>query len=129
MGYINEDYYTNDYGGTEVSDDIDTLIERASEIIDIITGNGIARCGGFELLPSDFIKARVKLATAAQVDYLDRNGGLSSLDSSTPVQMTLGGFSYMNGSGTSERNSMPISPLAVSHLEATGLIYRGVGAV
>ncbi len=125
MGFITSDYYFGAYGGAETADDIDTLIDRAGEIIDILTGGKITGAGGIEKLP-DYAAERVKCAVAAEVDYLDRNGGLSSLDSSTPVQMTLGRFSYMNGAGTSERRSFPVSAMAEGFLELSGLLSRNI---
>ena len=126
MLYITPDYYFNTYGGAPTGDDILLLIKKACEIIDIATNYSISKKGGVEAFNNDFIKNQIMLATAVQTDYLDRNGGLSSLDSSTPVQMTLGKFSYMNGAGTSERKSFPISSVTIGHLEATGLMYRGI---
>ena len=126
MGYIDSVYYYGSYGGAETADDIDILIERASEIVNILTGGKIEAAGGIDGFADTFAKEKIQLATGAQVDYLDRNGGLSSLDSSTPVQMTLGKFSYMNGSGTSERNSFPVSSLARGHLEEAGLLIRSI---
>ena len=80
MAYINSEYYYNSYGGAETSDDINILFERASEIIDILTDNAIQKNGGLINFLSS-ISNKIKLAVAAQTDYLNRNGGLSFLDS------------------------------------------------
>lgn len=123
MSCITPDFYHNIYGGSETEDNIELLIKRAEDILNSVTGYKLS-----EAMKNDgFIKEQIKLAVAAETDYLDRNGGLSALDSSTPVQMTLGHFSYMNGAGTSERRSFPLSSMAVSYLEPTGLLSRSIG--
>ena len=123
MSCITPDFYYSIYGGNETEDDIELLISRAEDIISSVTGYKLNKA----LKNDGFTKEQIKLAVAAETDYLDRNGGLSALDSSTPVQMTLGHFSYMNGAGTSERRSFPVSSMAVSYLEPTGLLSRSIG--
>ena len=124
MAFITEDYYINEYGAEPSEENIGALLERASEIVDMLSGGRISRMGGAENIADEYTKSRVMLAAAAEADYLDRNGGLATLDSSAPVQITLGKFSYMNGSGTSERRSFPVSPLAAAHLQNAGIMSR-----
>lgn len=106
-------------------DELELLIEISSDIINLVCNNKISRLGGIHSLPLD-IQEKIKLAVCAQTAFIDRNGGLSSLDSTTPAQMSLGKFSYMNASGTVERKGFTISPLAISYLESTGFLYRGL---
>ena len=123
--YIDRDYYLNVYGGIE-SDDYDRLFIRASEMIDSVTGYRIKRMG-FDTL-SEFQRDQVRLATAAQAEHIEKNGGISSVDSSSAVQMTLGKFSYMNASGTAEGKRFSVSGSALAALEPTGLLNRSIDA-
>ncbi len=122
--YIDYDFYAEFFGAKEQSEDADRLFKLASEIIDSVTGHKISRLG-FDNL-DDFTREQVRLAAAAQTEYLDNyyDGGESSA-----VQMTLGKFSYMNSSGTAEKRRLPVSPLALSFLGQTGLIERKVGVM
>lgn len=52
MGFITSDYYFGAYGGAETADDIDTLIDRASEIIDILTGGKLPGQGALKSSPT-----------------------------------------------------------------------------
>lgn len=123
MTFITEDFYINEYGAEPVEENIGALLERACDIVDMLSGGRISREGD---IVDAYTKRRIMLAAAAEADYLDRNGGLATLDSSAPVQVTLGKFSYMNGSGTSERRSFPVSPLAVSYLQSVGFMSRHI---
>ena len=123
MAYIDKDYYINVYGGTE-SDECERLLERASSVVDRITGYRIRHIG-FDKL-SEFEREQVMLAAASQADHIEKNGGINSYDSAYAVQMTLGKFSYMNASGVSEKNRHSISEESISALEAAGLLCRRV---
>lgn len=120
--YIDYDFYSEYYGETLPSEETDRIFKIASEIIDILTGYKIRRMG-FDKLDS-FTKEQVKLAAAAEADYYRKNGDFTDNDGSEAVQMTLGKFSYMNSSGTGKKNNFPVSPVALSCLETTGLLCR-----
>ena len=124
MSYIDKEYYLEIYGGCE-SDDYDKLFARAENVIDSITGYRIKRAG-FENL-SAFQREQVKLAAAAQADFIEKNGGIYAEDSTTAVQITLGRFSYMNASGTGASHKKSVSSAALAALEPTGLLNRSIG--
>ncbi|HNX64904.1 MAG TPA: hypothetical protein PKI60_06965 [Oscillospiraceae bacterium] len=116
MGYITEDYYNNVYKGEAVSD-LALLIERASDIVNMVTGYKIGDVAG---ISSAFIAGQIQKATAAQVEYIDQNGGTTSGGLSSAA---LGKFSY---SGGNTEDKALICPLVYSYLEPTGLLYRGI---
>ncbi len=129
MAFITKKFFIDNFcsSSTDVvfPDELDLLIGISSDIIDSVCNSKISDCGGIDSLP-EHIAEKVKMAVCAETAFLDRNGGITSLDSTTPVQMSLGKFSYMHASGTVERKAFPVSPLAVSYLEAAGLLYRGL---
>lgn len=123
MSYIDKDYYLEIYGGCE-SDDYDRLFARAENIIDSVTGYKIKH-RGFEKL-SDFERKQVKLAAAAQADFMEKNGGIYAADNTTTFQMTLGKFSCMNSSGAGTNPKKAVSSAALAALEPTGLLNRSL---
>jgi len=120
-----EDYlkYNGDSYEPLYPEELEAILERAADIVDSVTG-GRLNCAGERLPPA--VREKAVLAIFAEAAFIERNGGLSSLDSSSPVQMSLGKFSYMHASGTVERKAFPVSPLAVSYLEAVGLLGRSL---
>jgi len=78
MSYIDYYYYMSVYKGTKIEpSELCTLIERASDIIDMITGYKILLCGGFDAYLSEleplFANAcenLIKRAVACQVEYI-----------------------------------------------------------
>lgn len=125
MGYITEDYYRNVYCGNDV-DGIDVLIERASDIIDNVT---MMRIGGEEGLArlSPVIAERVRRAVAAEVEYLGAVGGTVEVETAAKLGgFSIGKFSVSSGSSSSGGAADFLSPSALSYLEPTGLLYRGI---
>lgn len=115
-------YYTDVYKGTEVYDDLDVLLDRAS---DIVRHNTLYRLDDISKLPS-FMQDNIKRAVCAQVEYINANGGLEWLNSNGAASFSVGKFS-MSGGGTSSQQTA--SPAMLAYLEAVGLIYRGGGAL
>lgn len=114
MAYITEDYYLNDYKGQPTEDDLSALIERASDTVDCLTAYAV---GDIDSQP-EHIARLIKKAVAAQVEFMDANGGVSSC--------TIGKFSYTAGGSSDGVSSSRCSPAAVNFLEHTGLLYRGL---
>src|SRR5690554_8196516 len=79
MAYIDAEYYVNVYKGVDAGDDLDRYIERASDLVDQVTGYKIADLSA--LHPR--IQELVKKATAAQVEFYVLNGGPEGVDGST----------------------------------------------
>ena len=128
MAYIDAEYYNNTYKGVDAGDDLDRYIERASDLVDQVTGYKIR---DFEALPP-FIQEQVKKATAAQVEFYVLNGGPEGVDGNDGSlnQVAIGSFEYQTGrmgqqtpAGKQEHR---VAPAALAYLEPTGLLYRGV---
>ena len=125
MGYITEEYYRNVYCGNEV-DGLDKLILEASDKIDNAT---MMRIGGEEGLDrlSPVIAERVRRATAAEVEYRGAVGGTVEVETAAKLGgFSIGKFSVSGGSSASGGADDSLSPSALSYLEPTGLLYRGI---
>lgn len=134
MVFISPDYYYNDFGGTAPNDDIDKLIKRASNMIDIACNAQISNMGGIEKINSEYVKDAIRSATAAQVEFLFKNGGADEAVCQNPVKMSLGNFSYtsnyaIKSSAAQNYSETYFSPLAIAQLEKVGLAFRGVSVV
>lgn len=125
MAYITEEYYRNVYCGNEV-DGLDKLIREASDVIDNVT---MMRIGGEEGLDrlSPVIAERVRRATAAEVEFLGAVGGTVEIETAAKLGgFSIGKFSVTGGSSASGGDSDSLSPTALSYLEHTGLLKRGI---
>lgn len=127
MPYITEDYYKNEYEGTPVPGDaFNRLAKRSSEIIDMLTNHAL-KFNELASLPS-FVQEQVKKATAAQVEYLLTNGEDKAQGAGGYGQVRAGNFTYGDRAGADalSREQQMTSAAVISHLEPTGLLYRGV---
>lgn len=115
-------YYTDVYKGTEVYDDLDVLLDRAS---DIVRHNTLYRLDDISKLPS-FMQDNIKKAVCVQVEYINANGGLEWLNSNGAASFSVGKFSMSGGGASSQQTA---SPEMLKYLEAVGLLYRGGGAL
>ena len=131
MAYITPEYYTDIYRGADAGDDLEKYIERASDLVDQVTGYKIM---DFENLPQ-FVKDQVMKATAAQVEYYVTQGGDEDVNAGNTdfARVAIGSFSYSVGSergtSTSNRDEQRVSPATLAYLERTGLLYRVLGVV
>ena len=129
VAYIDAEYYNNIYKGVDAGDDLDRYIERASDLVDQVTGYKIR---DFEALPP-FIQEQVKKATAAQVEFYVLQGGPEGVDSNDGNfnQVAIGSFEYqtarMGQQTPAGKQEHRVSPATLAYLEPTGLLYRGVG--
>lgn len=124
MGYITEDYYRDVYMG-EPAENLGMLIARASDIIDDITMMRIGGVTGLDRL-SPVIAERVRRAVAAEAEFLASAGGAAEIDAASVCSgFSIGKFSVSGGSSSKSGSAM-VSNSAVSYLEPTGLLYRGV---
>lgn len=129
VAYIDAEYYNNTYKGVDAGDDLDRYIERASDLVDQVTGYKIADLA--VLHPR--IQELVKKATAAQVEFYVLNGGPEGVDGSTDgsfSQVSIGAFQYQSGRINQQipagKQEHRVAPAALAYLEPTGLLYRGV---
>lgn len=131
MAYITYDYYTNTYKGVPIpQDEFDTLAERASDIIDMLTRFKLKTGKALSTYPQ-FIQDNVMKATAAETEYLFNQGGASSINGSSGDEISsasIGNFNYSEDSGDSNlsREQKMVSPMVINFLSITGLLYRGV---
>lgn len=122
--YIDKPYYDDDYKGTPVEDvtEFDRLAKRASEQVDIMTSYTAAR-HPFDQLAT-FLQDQIKKATASIVEQYALNGGYDAVNGSNHSSVTIGSFSYSEGSDGSVKSN--ITSNAYDYLRPTGLLYRGV---
>lgn len=124
MSYIDLDYYKNTYGGADPGDDIELqkLIDRSCDIIDMITRNRIVDFDNLDTL----IQECIQKATAAQTEFLVLNGENYN-DSGDIKTAKVGTFSYtMDMSKRSNSMADSIAPMARTYLDKTGYLYGGV---
>ncbi|MCS0652023.1 hypothetical protein [Cytobacillus firmus] len=121
MPYIDQAFYNDIYKGIQMdAETFKKLVSRASDLIDMVTN--------YKLLSIDLskeptlIQTNVKKAVAAQVEYMFSDGGELSIHGGSPSSVSIGGFSYTEGSGVKI-----VSEMAHSYLRPTGLLYMGVG--
>lgn len=131
MDYITKEYYNDTFQGTPATDDAElaAIIHRASDLVDSLTRYLIPQAG-LASCP-EFVQEQVKKATAYQVEYFIQNGGLATANSGQGVaaeSVTVGKFTMRQARTAKQGNTdSRISPAALSCLEPTGLLYRGVG--
>lgn len=131
MPYIDETYYNETYKGkTAAAETLAVFLDRASDVIDQVTGYKIPNAGGIENY-SDFIQAQVKKATAAQAEFLILSGDSSAANTGTAAaglqSVNIGSFSYNKSAAPlSGASGGRTSPAVIEYLKPTGLLYTGV---
>ena len=131
MPIADEDYYNNIYKGVKIENDLNTILERAS---DIVRQNCAYAIDDIGKLPY-FMQENLKKAVCAQAEFMEMNGGSEAFASgnvSSGAGFSIGKFSMSGGNSSgsasdisgkiSERNS----PEMLAYLDAVGLLYRGV---
>lgn len=121
MAFITAGYYRDVYHGEAPEDELPALIDRAEGIIDSM----FFREPDISTL-SERQAELLRKAVAAEVDYLDELGGLSTASSGMLSQATLGKFSYSGGASGGSSNGLNVCPLSVFLLERAGLLGRGL---
>jgi hypothetical protein len=121
MPYIDQAFYNDVYKGTPLdAETFNKLVSRASDLIDMVTKYKLL---GIDLSKEPtLVQTNVKKAVAAQIEYMYSEGGELSVHGSSPSSVSIGGFSYTEGSSVKK-----VSEMALSYLRPTGLLYRGVG--
>jgi hypothetical protein len=131
MPYIDEAYYNDEYKGkTAAAETLAVFLDRASDIIDQLTGYKIPNAGGIATY-SDFIQTQIKKATAAQAEFLILSGDSSAANTGTAAaglqNVNIGSFSYSRGAAPlSGASSGRTSPAVLEYLKPTGLLYMGL---
>lgn len=131
MAYIDQNYYTNTFRGTPVTN-FDRLADIASDIIDSMV---VVPVSSLDVTSAEY--GKVKKACAYIVESLDANGGVDAvngLSSSSADSESLGDYSISASQSSSTRNGIwfgdiMIPMLAYMLLQQCGLIsswvYRG----
>lgn len=125
---IDKAYYTDVYKGAEVDDDLDVLLDRAS---DIVRQHTLYCLDNIEIFPES-IQENIKKAVCAEAEYISSCGGSDSLNSDSVPSFSIGKFSMTGGGKSSSGSSaspLPAAPMMLSYLEAAGLLYRGGGVL
>ncbi|WP_394136847.1 head-tail connector protein [Cytobacillus oceanisediminis] len=126
MPYIDQAFYNDVYKGAPMDAETFTILERrASDIVDMLTNYHLV---GVDLLQEpQLIQTNVKKAVAAQVEYMFSEGGELSVHGGSPSSVSIGGFSYTEGTVASGQTDVrTISNMAYGYLVPTGLLYMGV---
>ncbi len=124
MPYITREDYLEEYRGEEIGEeDFLTLERRAAGIVEEMTRYRLTE-ESFSAM-AEKMKAAVKKAVCAQVQYLEANGGAELDNSAELLTGTLGKFSFSKGA--SEKGQRYYAPGALRLLAPTGLLYKGGG--
>ena len=122
------EYYKNvwggDFGGSD--EELAALLFRA----EIIVNNAVMMSGVTVETAPEALQRPLYSAVCAQADYIGENGGISALsESNSGGSVSLGRFSYSGGSSEGGGSLFSLCPQAVSLLECTGLLYKGVSVL
>jgi hypothetical protein len=122
MPYVDYAFYTQTFKGTSITQEqFDSLAERASDVIDMVTSYILH---GVEFTRfAQLIQTNVKKAVAAQIEYMNMQGGELSVHGGSPSSVNIGNFSYQEGAGNEQQI---VSPMVIQYLRPTGLLYKGV---
>lgn len=125
MSYIDESYYVNFIGKSELDTGFSELLPRASEIVEEmclyrVTEDNIESY-------SQYVQTRFKNAICAQIEYMDVNGGADADNGISVQSATLGKFSYTSAADDGSSDGCSYAPRALRILAPTGLLYRGGG--
>ena len=124
MAYIDYEYYTGTFGGSDVSaEEFPRLAQMASDIVDAIVYR-----------PIEEVTDRVKRAVCYELDMLFTHGGASAAMGQSDGEISyemLGDYSVTAQTATTKAssaalslNGIPVSKLAESLLRAEGLMSR-----
>ena len=126
---IDFEYYTDTWGGSfsGTEGEFNTLLSRAIDVVD----NTIFLTGVTVATVSTTWQDRVYKAVCSQIDYIDSNGGVSSMTDGSYGSVSLGKFSYSADTtgGANGGSSNTLCNMATSYLIPTGLLYRGIDAI
>ena len=129
MAYITYQQYLDLYGTCPISEEeFPVYAGLASDMIDSITRYRIVKGGGISALPS-ILQTLVQKAAAAQVLYFTQIGLETVLTGQAGQSFTVGKVSVSGGalsSTTTKPGALMVSPVALSLLEQTSLMERGV---
>lgn len=125
---IDDDFYTNVYGGLNLSKKyIDDNRRQAADVINELC-NYYFDDRTFDTLPLKQDKVNVKKAICAQIEHFyELNGNTELAALNNPTGVSIGNFSMSGIRQASTGIKSLVSHKAIRYLKPTGLLYRGVG--
>jgi len=116
MGYVTAQFYKDTYQGNSIPDEVlQSMLDKASAKVDLLTRMAIKRRGGFSRL-SEFEQTQVQLATCHQADYLPLKASMEGVSSYSIGDVSV---SYGEVVGTHDSECLAL-------LNSTRLMYRGL---
>lgn len=118
IGFIDINYYLNEYFGANPNDDdlLTRMIIRASEDLDALTGYQITDISEYDAI----VKNLIYKATAAQTEYYVLNG-----ENYNEVQTDSVSIGKYSESGSKVSGKIKLCARARMFLEQSGLMFRG----
>ena len=117
MAYATLEYYQNTYKGTlSTTTEVEKMLERASDDIDLVTHNSFT----VDAL-TEYQLEQVKKACCAQAEYYVLNG--ETYNDSGAGSVTIGKFSMSGGSSGAGKT---MNRRGMQYLDQAGLLFAGV---
>lgn len=120
--YVSEEFYyehREELGLSELGEDIKSCLKLAEIKVDSLTFGRI-RKKGFDNL-SEFQKQRVREAVCCQAQFISENG----FDEADVSNYSVLNISVTVSGEKSQAQRLSVSPVALSLLRETGLMFRG----
>lgn len=115
-GYVTAQFYKDTYQGNSIPDAVlQSVLDKASHKVDLLTRMAIKKRGGFSSL-SEFEQFQVQMATCHQADYIHIKSSMEGVSS-----YNIGDISVSFGEAVGNHDS---ECLAI--LNSTRLMYRGL---
>lgn len=116
MGYVTAEFYKNTYHGNSIpADKLQSMLDKASMDVDLITRRKIHKLGGFSKL-SEFEQQQVQMAVCSQADYRQLKTSLEGVSS----------YSIGDLSMSLDKATETYDGDCLKYLNATRLMYRGL---
>lgn len=128
MAYVDYAYYTDSYGGTDLTEaDFPTYEKRAEAVIDTVTRYYV-RQSGVDTLP-EIVQTMLKTAVCAQADYLLTVGLDAAASGVLGTDYTVGKVHVGAGALANAKSAAQtmLAAGAQAALEQSGLLRRHMG--
>ncbi|PED41963.1 hypothetical protein [Bacillus cereus] len=130
MPYTTLNFYRHEYHGSDINEaTFENLLKHAERKIDSITYYRIKKQEYDKF--SDFDKEQISLATCAQIEHFQENGGTTEKAFESVQSVSIGRASISKGNNnqrSGQTSSNQISSSVYEYLAPTGLLYAGIGA-
>lgn len=109
--YADEAYYMGEFLGTIIpAEQLDSALEYASDLVDVVTFGRVADCGFASL--TTFQQAKIKRACCFLAEDVYTSGALAG--SVTPGSFSLGDLSIQESKDTIKIDGVPVRPIGVT---------------